>query len=159
MTIFHGTRPPSQPATQSQMKKVTILDKSTISRQFTRDPENSPSSLNTASFDEELLVSSKPVSSDSQSQPAPQIQATPLNPHLPARSSTTNPACPVSFAVLPGPFSTARRHMYSKAADRSVAINERIERMARKWTEMDSAPCVYDELAHPSRASQVTSIT
>lgn len=142
------------------MKKVTILDKSSISRQFTRDTENSPSSVN--AYDEELsqgkYFKPTPANSQSQSQDSSlNIQAAPLNSHLPARSSTTTnkPAQCVSFAVLPAPFSVARRHMYSKAADRSAAINERIERMARKWTEMDSAPCSYDELAHPSRASQV----
>lgn len=144
------------------MKKVTILDKSTISRQFTRNTENSPSSVN--AYEQELSQGNalKSASANYQSQSQSQAQSQDsalslqvLNSHLPARSSTTKPAQPVSFAVLPAPFSSARRHMYSKAADRSVAINERIERMARKWTEMDSAPCSYDELAHPSRASQV----
>ena len=139
------------------MKKVTILDKTTISRQFTRDTENYPSASNNSYEEFSQNNSVKQNSSNSQSQPQDtfNIQVAPLNPHLPARSSTNRSAQAVSFAILPSSYSTPRRHMYSKAADRAVAINERIERMARKWTEMESAPCSYEELAHPSRASQV----
>ena len=139
------------------MKKVTILDKSTISRQFNRDTENSPSSAN--NYEEPHFPSQsnplKAASQGSTTQETLSVNAAPLNPHLPTRSSTVKPAQPVRMGVLPASFAGARRHMYSKAADRSAAINERIERMARKWTEADCAPCSYEELAHPSRASQV----
>lgn len=144
------------------MKKATILDKSTISRQFTRDTENySPSSQN--NYEELSQNSSRKQNLNSQvfSQEASfNIQAAPLNPHLSVRSITnTNVAQSICLGVLPTSYASARRHMYSKAADRSAAINERIERMARKWTDMDSAPCSYDELAHPSRASQVITLS
>lgn len=49
-----------------------------------------------------------------------------------------------------------RRHMYNKPPERAIAINERIERMAQKWTET-GIPCSFDDLAHPGRAHPVIS--
>lgn len=139
------------------MKKVTVLDKSTLSRHFTRDPENSQSAGN-FHFDDQVSKESQPFhTSQPLSQSSEPIsQAATFNPHLRARSSTTKPAQPTQLGVVPNSFANSRRHMYSKAADRSVAINERIERMARKWTSLESSPCTYEELSHPTRASQVT---
>ena len=133
------------------MKKVSILDKSTLSRHFSRDPENSLSAANIYNDQPLKDTATFPTSS----QPESISPATIFNPHLRARSTTNRPAQATRLGVVPNSFSTPRRHMYSKAADRSVAINERIERMARKWTSLDSSPCTYDELAHPARASQV----
>jgi hypothetical protein len=139
------------------MKKVSILDKSTLSRHFTRDSENSQFDSNI--YDEPLTSkkdsnSSQPLS-QSEASSTSTTTATTFNPHLRSRSPTTKPAQQTRLGVVPNSFSTPRRHMYSKAADRSAAINERIERMARKWTSLDSSPCTYDDLSHPTRASQV----
>lgn len=137
------------------MKKVSILDKSTLSRHLNRDSENSQLASNVY---EDQIITKKDTQSLSQSDPSNISTATTtFNPHLRSRSSTNRPAQPTRLGVVPNSFSTPRRHMYSKAADRSAAINERIERMARKWTSLDSSPCTYEELSHPTRASQVRS--
>lgn len=142
------------------MKKVSILNKSTLSRHFNRDPENSQFASN--NYDEPLTSikdttasQSFPQSESSSIAASTFTAATTFNPHLLSRSSTTKVAQPTRLGVVPNSFSSPRRHMYSKAADRSVAINERIERMARKWTSLESSPCTFDELSHPTRASQV----
>ena len=142
------------------MKKAVILDKSTISRQFTRDPENSPSFSN---FDENLSQSSQSKAAGfTQPQEEPlNVQSATYKPHLPARSTVpaNRPIPHVAINPLPCDLiDKPRRHMYSKASDRSAAINERIERMARKWTDADEAPCSYEELSHPTRPSQVKHI-
>ena len=139
------------------MKKVKILDKSTLSRHVTRDTENSQFSLN---IDDEQMKNKKDFSSSqsfSQSDPSTFTTSSSVtfNPHLRSRSLTTKPAQTTRLGVVPNSFTIPRRHMYSKAADRSTAINERIERMARKWTSLESSPCSYEELSHPTRASQV----
>lgn len=134
------------------MKKVTILDKSTLSRHFSNDEtENSP-------LKNILEDRFKPLNASATSTLPQESAVSPTtcyNPHLLARSATTKPAQPTSLVVLPNSEVETRRHMYSKAADRSAAIDERIERMARKWTSLPSSPVSYDDLSHPTRASQV----
>ena len=140
------------------MKKVSILDKSTLSRHFNRDSENSQLASNI--YDDPLKTIKDTAATISQSELiSSSSTATTFNPHLLSRSSNNNKAAqPTRLGVVPNSFSLPRRHMYSKAADRSVAINERIERMARKWTSLQSSPCTFDELSHPTRASQVSNI-
>ena len=139
------------------MKKVTILDKSTLANHLSsqREFENSQSSSN---FSAETTSEKMTTSSGGPSQSfEPVSPLTTLNPHLIARSSTNQGPQSTRLGIVPNSFTAPRRHMYSKAGDRSVAINDRIERMARKWTSMDSSPVSYEELAHPGRASQVKS--
>ena len=139
------------------MKKVSILDKSTLSRHFNRESENSQIASN---IYDDPLKTIKDTAAISQSElTSSSSTATTFNPHLLSRSSNNNKAAqPTRLGVVPNSFSSTRRHMYSKAADRSFAINERIERMARKWTSLQSSPCTFDELSHPTRASQVSNI-
>ena len=56
--------------------------------------------------------------------------------------------------IIPNPHAQPRRHMYNKPSERAAAINERIERMAQKWTE-NGYPCKFEDLAHPARAHPV----
>lgn len=156
------------------MKKVSILDKSTLSRHLTTTTTNSNSNSN---FENENINGNVNISNIashkfnniaasengkdfnhySQSTNQDTFPISTFNSHLYTRTTTTTSSNPSStrLTVIPNSFSSPRRHMYSKAADRSIAINERIERMARKWTSLDSSPCSYDQLSHPSRASPV----
>lgn len=139
------------------MKKVSILDKSTLSRHLTRDPENFQfaSNFSEDSFSKDVAAANSASASQPFSQSEPHGPANTFNSHLRARITGSKAAQPTRLGVVPNSFSMPRRHMYSKAADRSVAINERIDRMARKWTSLDSSPCSFEELSHPTRASQV----
>lgn len=145
------------------MKKITVLDKSTLSRHFSHDTENINIQSNYSNEGKETSAPQQQFSNSqsqinfSQSQ-EPSISVTTFNPHLHYRTDSLRPhpsSQSIRLGVVPNSFSAPRRHMYSKAADRAVAINERIERMARKWTDLESASCSYEELAHPTRASPV----
>ena len=138
------------------MKKVTILDKSTLSRHFLEDTENSQFSNNSTKVTSNLKDSLSQSNSQSQSESTDSSAGSNYNSHLRGRSNSQRAAAqPIRLGVLPNGFSEPRRHMYSRAADRSIAINDRIERMARKWTSLESSPCSYEELSHPSRVSPV----
>lgn len=84
-----------------------------------------------------------------------------FNGHLKRRQPTS--AAPVSSSplprldVIPNAHSQPRRHMYNKPSERAIAINERIERMAQRWTE-SGFPCKFEELAHPTRAHPVQTV-
>lgn len=142
------------------MKKVAILDKSTLSRHFSNEPENSQLKNNNLDNDSNKFSPKNGSNTfgdiNSQNESLLTAQTTTCyNSHLSARSATSKPAQPTSLVVLPNSEIESRRHMYSKAADRSAAINDRIERMALKWTSLPNSPISYDDLSHPTHASQV----
>lgn len=78
----------------------------------------------------------------------------PLNGHLQRAPEQRPPASAGSFAtrleILPCAHSQPQRHLYMKPADVAAAIDARIERMARKWTD-NSASLKYSQLAHPGQ--------
>ena len=138
------------------MKKVTILDKSTLADHLStkRESENSQFSSNSNLYNEKTKEATSGGSQMMSFEPVSPL--TTFNPQLIARSTTSASAQSTRLGVIPNTFTAPRRHMYSKAADRAIAINDRIERMARKWTSAtESSPVTYEELSHPGRASQV----
>ena len=153
------------------MKKVSILNKSTLSRHLTATNFNENENINFNKSSQELKFNHDDhntnlnLNDDTvviENENEKDFQSTNhiaiFNSHLSTRATTTNTSNTSSntrLTVMPNSFSEPRRYMYSKAADRSVAINERIERMARKWTSSDSSPCSYDQLSHPGCASPV----
>ena len=151
------------------MKKVTIVDKSTLSQHLSTSSSTFPRDIENYQFQSGSNLHDsnqgkgkgkdiqQPYQSHSQDNLPVSVArtATTFNPHLNLRATTSTPAQSSRFVIFPNNFSAGRRHMYSKASDRAVAINERIERMARKWTSFDSSPCTFDELAHPGRAFPV----
>lgn len=144
------------------MKKVAVLDKSSLSRHLaasnqssTQERENFENSENFLSNgNSSSTQKSHDSSSSSQSLLSDGSIVPTFNSHLNARSSSST-AKSTRLGVVPNSFSQPRRYMYSKASDRSAAINERIERMARKWTALETSPCTFEDLAHPGRASPV----
>lgn len=141
------------------MKKVSVLDKSTLSRHFSNETENIQLSDN-----QKNLQSVKEAANHLKPKEQQEFPNATFNPNLNCRSPVAannnfSRGQAVRLGVVPNGFSKPRRHMYSKAADRSVAINDRIERMARKWTLSETAPCTFEELAHPTRASPDSIVT
>ena len=141
------------------MKRV--FDKSTF-------PPHQPfKSSPLISGDNENLPSSQPNSQPASQQnfkapppPQPEPTSNVFNVHLkrrqPSPKTSSFPFLPLTTTldILPDHPLQPRRHMYNKPSERAAAINERIERMARKWTE-SGIPCKFEDLAHPARAHPV----
>lgn len=157
------------------MKKVSIVtEKNNISRHVnTFYPEQTINSFDSSDIENNnnfLQISNNSQPSFSQDQKNTAI-ATPdstlitgYNSHLRSRLNHTDnvtgggEANNITIGVFPNDYTQPRRHMYSKASDRSDAINARILRMARKWTSLESSPCSFEELANPGYVSPVNKI-
>jgi len=79
----------------------------------------------------------------------------PLNGHLKrvserSPSSFSSSSYATRLEILPCAYAQARRHLYMKPTDVAAAIDARIERMARNWTENNSS-LAYSQFAHPGQ--------
>lgn len=146
------------------MKKASVVDKNSLKAHVANLPQ--PTSSSQPSGNENVFHQPK---TSSQTDFKPQINApindgpvTTFNSHLARRTRSSkvgsNSTFQTRLEVLPNKYSQPRRSMYIKSADRAIAIDARIERMARKWTARADAPCSYQDLSHPGRAHPVRNL-
>lgn len=140
------------------MKKVTH-DKNSLAASsflFKSEPNFIPDQENIISSQPNANLPRTPVkTSPAALEPASNV----FNAHLKRRNASTSAAPFTSgfqtrLELVSNNNLQPRRHMYNKPPERAIAINERIERMAQKWTETGQ-PCSFDDLAHPGRAHPV----
>ncbi len=150
------------PPVKAQFTMKKVFDKSTFPshQPFKSSPLSAGGDENLPSSQSNIQTTpSQPASKSQGTQPEPSSTGTfneQLKGRQPSPVTTTFSSAPLAtrLDIIPNFHMQPRRHMYNKPSERAAAINERIERVARKWTE-SGVPCIFEDLAHPARAHPV----